>query len=237
MACPDPDRSRAALIDAAATLFRRQGYAATGLNQILDEAGVRPGSLYHHFPQGKQQLAAAVGRRRRGRHRRAAAAAAGQRHPGGRHRRPVGRRPYRRADRGLARRMPDRADRHRVGPCQRAGPRGVGARVRRLVHGNRASGCDSDGWPAADAKSVAVAVISLIEGALILVPGLRRRNPAGGRQISGPAAAAPLDVQADVEHPHRMGERADGEIIHTGPGVLGGGVQRKPAGRLEFGGR
>ncbi len=57
---PRPDRSRAALIDTAATLFRRQGYAATGLNQILDEAGVKPGSLYHHFPGGKQQLAAAV---------------------------------------------------------------------------------------------------------------------------------------------------------------------------------
>ncbi|MGH3637035.1 MAG: TetR/AcrR family transcriptional regulator [Mycobacterium sp.] len=57
---PRPDRSRAALIDTAATLFRRQGYAATGLNQILDQAGVQPGSLYHHFPQGKQQLAAAV---------------------------------------------------------------------------------------------------------------------------------------------------------------------------------
>jgi TetR/AcrR family transcriptional repressor of lmrAB and yxaGH operons len=57
---PRPDRSRAALIDNAATLFRRQGYAATGLNQILDESGVKPGSLYHHFPQGKQQLAAAV---------------------------------------------------------------------------------------------------------------------------------------------------------------------------------
>ena len=57
---PRPDRSRAVLIDNAATLFRRQGYAATGLNQILDEAGVKPGSLYHHFPQGKQQLAAAV---------------------------------------------------------------------------------------------------------------------------------------------------------------------------------
>jgi TetR/AcrR family transcriptional regulator, lmrAB and yxaGH operons repressor len=55
-----PDRSRAALIDNAAILFRRQGYAATGLNQILDEAGVKPGSMYHHFPQGKQQLAAAV---------------------------------------------------------------------------------------------------------------------------------------------------------------------------------
>ena len=48
------------MIDKAATLFRRQGYAATGLNQILEEAGVKPGSLYHHFPQGKQQLAAAV---------------------------------------------------------------------------------------------------------------------------------------------------------------------------------
>jgi TetR/AcrR family transcriptional repressor of lmrAB and yxaGH operons len=57
---PRPDRSRAALIENAATLFRRQGYAATGLSQILDEAGVKAGSLYHHFPQGKQQLAAAV---------------------------------------------------------------------------------------------------------------------------------------------------------------------------------
>ena len=47
-------------MNTAATLFRRQGYAATGLNQILDQAGVKPGSLYHHFPRGKQQLAAAV---------------------------------------------------------------------------------------------------------------------------------------------------------------------------------
>lgn len=57
---PRPDRSRAALLESAATLFRRQGFAATGLNQILDEAGAKPGSLYHHFPQGKEQLAAAV---------------------------------------------------------------------------------------------------------------------------------------------------------------------------------
>jgi TetR/AcrR family transcriptional regulator, lmrAB and yxaGH operons repressor len=57
---PRPDRSRAALVDAAAVLFRRQGYAATGVNQILEEAAVKAGSLYHHFPDGKQQLAAAV---------------------------------------------------------------------------------------------------------------------------------------------------------------------------------
>ncbi|ORB86932.1 TetR family transcriptional regulator [Mycobacterium kansasii] len=57
---PRPDHSRSALIDTAAALFRRQGYAATGLKQILDEAGVNAGSLYHHFPDGKQQLAATV---------------------------------------------------------------------------------------------------------------------------------------------------------------------------------
>lgn len=57
---PRPDRSRAALVDAAALLFRRQGYAATGVNQILETADVKAGSLYHHFPDGKQQLAAAV---------------------------------------------------------------------------------------------------------------------------------------------------------------------------------
>lgn len=57
---PRPDRSRTALIDTAALLFRRQGYAATGVNQILEAADVKAGSLYHHFPNGKQQLAAAV---------------------------------------------------------------------------------------------------------------------------------------------------------------------------------
>jgi TetR/AcrR family transcriptional repressor of lmrAB and yxaGH operons len=57
---PRPDRSRAALLDSASVLFRRQGYAATGVNQILESAEVRAGSLYHHFPDGKQELAAAV---------------------------------------------------------------------------------------------------------------------------------------------------------------------------------
>jgi TetR/AcrR family transcriptional repressor of lmrAB and yxaGH operons len=57
---PRPDRSRAALVDTAALLFRRQGYAATGVNQILETAEVKAGSLYHHFPNGKQELAVAV---------------------------------------------------------------------------------------------------------------------------------------------------------------------------------
>lgn len=57
---PRPDRSRVALIESAAVLFRRQGYAATGINQILATADVKAGSLYHHFPDGKAELAAAV---------------------------------------------------------------------------------------------------------------------------------------------------------------------------------
>jgi TetR/AcrR family transcriptional repressor of lmrAB and yxaGH operons len=47
-------------VDSAALLFRRQGYAATGVNQILEAAEVKAGSLYHHFPAGKQELAAEV---------------------------------------------------------------------------------------------------------------------------------------------------------------------------------
>ena len=42
---PRPDRSRTALVESAALLFRRQGYAATGVNQILEAADVKAGSL------------------------------------------------------------------------------------------------------------------------------------------------------------------------------------------------
>lgn len=50
-----PTRER--ILYAAATLFRRQGYAGTGLKQVVAEARAPFGSLYHHFPGGKQQLA------------------------------------------------------------------------------------------------------------------------------------------------------------------------------------
>jgi TetR/AcrR family transcriptional regulator, lmrAB and yxaGH operons repressor len=45
------------VIQTAATLFRAQGYHATGLNQVLAEGGLPKGSLYFHFPGGKEQLA------------------------------------------------------------------------------------------------------------------------------------------------------------------------------------
>jgi TetR/AcrR family transcriptional repressor of lmrAB and yxaGH operons len=53
-----PTRQR--LVTAAAELFRRQGYAATGIKAILNAAGAPYGSLYHFFPGGKAELGRAV---------------------------------------------------------------------------------------------------------------------------------------------------------------------------------
>jgi TetR/AcrR family transcriptional regulator, lmrAB and yxaGH operons repressor len=53
---PTPPKHRDAIVRAAADLFRRQGYAATGLNEIVAASGAPKGSLYHYFPQGKEQI-------------------------------------------------------------------------------------------------------------------------------------------------------------------------------------
>lgn len=54
---PRTTTARGDAIAAAADLFRRQGYAATGLEEVLDVSGAPKGSFYHHFPGGKEQLA------------------------------------------------------------------------------------------------------------------------------------------------------------------------------------
>lgn len=54
---PRTTTARGDAIAAAADLFRRQGYAATGLEEILDASGAPKGSFYHHFPGGKEALA------------------------------------------------------------------------------------------------------------------------------------------------------------------------------------
>jgi len=185
---PRPDRSRAALLDSAATLFRRQGYAATGLNQILEEAGVKPGSLYHHFPQGKQQLAAAV----------VDSQGAGI---------------AQLLRRFLARGWPmadvvDRwvdllaaglADDQRDGcPIEPIATESVNASPLVRAASARAFGgwcaaveerLRADGWPEVEAKRIAMAVISLIEGALILS---RISGDAGALDAAKPGARAML---------------------------------------------
>jgi TetR/AcrR family transcriptional repressor of lmrAB and yxaGH operons len=50
--------ARARAVATTAKLLREQGYAATGVAQILDVSGAPKGSFYFHFPGGKEQVAA-----------------------------------------------------------------------------------------------------------------------------------------------------------------------------------
>jgi TetR/AcrR family transcriptional regulator, lmrAB and yxaGH operons repressor len=49
---------RQQIVESAARLFEKQGYHATGLNEIVRESGAPKGSLYHYFPGGKEQIGA-----------------------------------------------------------------------------------------------------------------------------------------------------------------------------------
>lgn len=53
-------KHRDKIVRAAAELFRRRGYAATGINEIAELSGAPKGSLYHYFPDGKEEIAAAA---------------------------------------------------------------------------------------------------------------------------------------------------------------------------------
>ena len=51
------------ILDTTAELFRRYGYTGTGMKQVVAAANAPFGSLYHHFPGGKEQLGGEVIRR------------------------------------------------------------------------------------------------------------------------------------------------------------------------------
>lgn len=52
--------TRDRILAASGELMRRQGYAGTGIKAILQASGVPYGSLYHHFPGGKEEVGAAT---------------------------------------------------------------------------------------------------------------------------------------------------------------------------------
>ncbi len=53
------DDTRTRILQAGAELLHRQGYAATGIQQVLDACGVPKGSFYHYF-KSKEDFGLAV---------------------------------------------------------------------------------------------------------------------------------------------------------------------------------
>jgi TetR/AcrR family transcriptional repressor of lmrAB and yxaGH operons len=54
-----PD-TRQRILRAALRLFRKHGYHGVGINDILAEAEAPKGSMYHHFPGGKEAIGVEV---------------------------------------------------------------------------------------------------------------------------------------------------------------------------------
>lgn len=49
---------RAKILLTMSQLIEKQGYHATGLNEIIEASGAPKGSVYYYFPGGKEQIAA-----------------------------------------------------------------------------------------------------------------------------------------------------------------------------------
>ena len=48
--------TKSRIIETATALFQLKGYKGVGLNELLRECQITKGSLYHHFPNGKEEL-------------------------------------------------------------------------------------------------------------------------------------------------------------------------------------
>lgn len=52
--------TRERILITAAELFRRKGYSGTPVKEIVEQGDVPAGSIYHHFPGGKEQIGVEV---------------------------------------------------------------------------------------------------------------------------------------------------------------------------------
>src|SRR5450755_2273464 len=50
--------SRERMVRSAAALISSRGVSATSFSEVVSDSGAPRGSIYHHFPDGKRQLAA-----------------------------------------------------------------------------------------------------------------------------------------------------------------------------------
>ena len=51
------ERTRTRMVRGAAELLRERGYSGTGFREVIERTGAPRGSIYHHFPGGKAELA------------------------------------------------------------------------------------------------------------------------------------------------------------------------------------
>src|SRR5687768_11574932 len=49
--------SRDRMLGSTVEMLRERGYSGTGLRDVIERSGAPRGSIYHHFPGGKAQLA------------------------------------------------------------------------------------------------------------------------------------------------------------------------------------
>lgn len=68
MGIDDCRDARQRVLDAAEQLFMQRGYNLISLRDIAGALGIRQASLYHHFPQGKEQIFTVVAERAFARH-------------------------------------------------------------------------------------------------------------------------------------------------------------------------
>lgn len=54
------DGARERMVEGAVQLLAQRGLQATSFSEVLDLTGAPRGSIYHHFPQGKEQLVLAA---------------------------------------------------------------------------------------------------------------------------------------------------------------------------------
>jgi AcrR family transcriptional regulator len=53
----DGEKTRKRMVRGAAQLLRERGYTGTGFREVIERTGAPRGSIYHHFPGGKAELA------------------------------------------------------------------------------------------------------------------------------------------------------------------------------------
>jgi AcrR family transcriptional regulator len=59
----DPTSTRSRVIEAADALLHQHGYMGVSMEAIAERIGIRKASLYHHFPDGKDQIVLEIGER------------------------------------------------------------------------------------------------------------------------------------------------------------------------------